>query len=164
MYGFIGDHRRRALLLPEVRQRAHFQAVFNPVVYKCMCTTTTVCVAAANLKLKQLLFGLRRRRIYISRYIYLYAFFIHASLPCYITILLVYLSCMLVQKNVLLLLMNALSLIISVEGGTGLWSFFLTKILLLFFSWKCCLIINKCVYVCVFSVWMSFIWRKRLLH
>ena len=120
MYGFIGDHRRRALLLlPEVRQRAHFQAVFNPVVYKCMCTTT-VCVAAANLKLKQLLFGLRRRRIYISRYIYLYAFFIHASLPCYITILLVYLSCMLVQKNVLLLLMNALSLIISVEGGTGL--------------------------------------------
>lgn len=71
MYGFIGDHRRRALLLlPEVRQRAHFQAVFNPVVYKCMCTTT-VCVAAANLKLKQLLFGLRRRRIYISRYIYM---------------------------------------------------------------------------------------------
>ena len=86
----------------------------------CVLLLLCVCVAAANLKLKQLLFGLRRRRIYISRYIYLYAFFIHASLPCYITILLVYLSCMLVQKNVLLLLMNALSLIISVEGGTGL--------------------------------------------
>ena len=157
MYGFIGDHRRRALLLPEVRQRAHFQAVFNPVVYKCMCTTT-VCVAAANLKLKQLLFGLRRRRIYISRYIYLLCL-LHS---CKFTVL--YYN----TTSILVLYASAKKCTTTVDErtqpnnqrGRRHW---LVK-LLLFFSWKCCLIINKCVYVCVFSVWMSFIWRKRLLH
>ena len=65
----------------------------------------------------------------IYKQVHIYAFFIHASLPCYITILLVYLSCMLVQKNVLLLLMNALSLLNN-QRGRRHW---LVK-LLLFFS------------------------------
>ena len=108
MYGFIGDHRRRALLLPEVRQRAHFQAVCNPVC--------SMCVAAANLSSSSCNLDSGD-----AGYIYIYAFFIHASLPCYIQY---YLSCML--QNVLLL-MCALSLIISVEGGIGSWSFFWKK-------------------------------------
>ena len=78
--------------------------------------TRCMCVAAANLSSSSC-------NLDSGDAGYIYAFFIHASLPCYY-ITKVLLLVLYAAKYCVLLLMCALSLIISVEGGTGLWSFF----------------------------------------